>query len=165
MYEFTPPKLDVKEYNALLLAEEILTDKNSFFHEHEIKRAFAKIKVAQGKMDKSELVDNQQNIFTSAYMDISPEVKKHLSSIRKAIFDKKRISITYRSPTRNHTTIRKIDPYNLIYRNSSWYVIGHCHLRDKIRIFKLMRIKEMEVLDRSYHIPSDFSIKIICAIL
>ncbi|NLY61927.1 MAG: WYL domain-containing protein, partial [Clostridiales bacterium] len=38
------------------------------------------------------------------------------------------------------------------------YVIGHCSLREDIRIFKLARIEKIKVLSESYHIPLNFSI-------
>src|SRR5690554_2034574 len=49
VYEFRPQKLSSEEYNALLLAEEVLTKDNGFHYENEIKIAFAKIKSAQGE--------------------------------------------------------------------------------------------------------------------
>ena len=159
VYELKPPKLSESEYNALLLAEEILTKENGFHHEKEIKTAFAKIKAAQGEIiGNSDLVFESENVFTRGNTDISDKVKRYLSIIRKAIFANKSLSITYSNPTRKQLTVRKIDPYNLIYRNSSWYVIGHCHLRGEIRMFKLARIKEIKTLDEKFHVRKDFSI-------
>ena len=159
VYEFRPPKLSDSEYNALSLAEEVLTQDNGFHHEREIRTAFAKIKAAQGEIiGNSNLIAEVENVFAKGNMDISPKIKLYLSIIRKAIYDKKRISITHSNPTKKQVTIRKIDPYNLVYRNSSWYVIGHCNLRKEVRMFKLVRIKDIKVLDESYYIPSNFSI-------
>jgi predicted DNA-binding transcriptional regulator YafY len=160
MYEFKSPKLNDEEYSALLLAEEILARENGFHYEREIKTAFAKIKSAQGEIiGNSATIAEDEYIFTRGNMDISPQVKSYLTLIRQAILDRKRICIIHYNPIRKQATKRTIDPYNLIYRNSSWYVIGHCHLRDKVRMFKLMRIRTIEVLEQSFHITPDFSIK------
>lgn len=158
-YELKPPRLNESEYNALLLAEEVLTQDNGFHYEREIKAAFSKIKAAQGEIiGKSNLIEESESVFAKGNIDISPEIKTYLSTIRKALLSRKRISILYRNPIKKQMTIRKIDPYNLVYRNSSWYVIGHCSLREDIRIFKLARIEKIKVLSESYHIPLNFSI-------
>src|SRR5699024_757712 len=92
VYEFKPPKLSDSEYNALSLAEEVLTQDNGFHHDKEIRKAFAKIKAAQGDiMGNSKLVNETEDVFTKGNMDISPEIKVYLSIIRKAIYDKKRV--------------------------------------------------------------------------
>ena len=159
VYEFKPPKLDNNEYNALLFAEEVLTQQNGFHYEREIKTAFAKIRAAQGEIiGDSNLIIEDESIFAKENIDLSPKIKFHLSTIRKAIFDRKRISILYRNPIKKQVTMRKVDPYNLIYRNSSWYVIGHCNLRGEIRIFKLARVENIKILNENYHIPLNFSI-------
>lgn len=158
-YEFRPPRLSRSEYSALSLAEEVLTQDNGFHYEREIKTAFSKIKAAQGELiGESNLIMEDESVFAKGNMDVSPKIKTHLSSIRKAIFDRKRISIVHRNPTKKQVTTRKIDPYNLVYRNTSWYIIGHCNLRGEIRMFKLARIEDVKVLDESYHIPLNFSI-------
>lgn len=158
-YEFKPTKLNENEYSAILLAEEMLTNENGFHYEREIKTAFAKIKAAQNEnLDDSNLISENESIFTRGNIDISIGVKEWLSDIRKAIFHKNRISIIYKNPIKKQSTTRKIDPYNLIYRDSSWYVIGHCHLREDIRMFKLTRIGDVKILDESFQIPLDFSV-------
>ncbi|NLN41681.1 MAG: transcriptional regulator [Clostridiales bacterium] len=158
-YEFKPPRLNENEYNAILLAEEMLTQENGFHYEREIKAAFAKIKAAQGGiMGKSNFIAEDDSVFAKGNVDVSPKIKTHLSTIRKAISSRKKISILYNNPTKKQVTIRKVEPYNLIYRNSSWYVIGHCNLRDAIRIFKIARIESIEVLNERYYVPLNFSI-------
>ncbi|MEI6056867.1 MAG: WYL domain-containing protein [Lentisphaerota bacterium] len=50
---------------------------------------------------------------------------------------------------------RQIDPYIITYYNSSWYVKGYCHLRNAVRIFAIHRIKQIEILDKSFETPTD----------
>lgn len=102
VYEFKPPRLNEHEYNALLLAEEMLTQENGFHYEREIKTAFAKIKAAQGGiMGKSNFIAEDDSVFAKGNIDVSPKIKTHLSIIRKAISSRKRISILYNNPTKN----------------------------------------------------------------
>ena len=42
---------------------------------------------------------------------------------------------------RDATEKRKIDPYHLLFQNGQFYVIGHSHERQDIRVFRLSRIQ------------------------
>ncbi|WZL79242.1 WYL domain-containing protein [Eubacteriales bacterium mix99] len=157
-YEFRPPGLDEVEYSALLLAEEFLNKTNGFTYEHEIKTAFAKIKVAQGKViDTSHPTDQSDFADSRGKADITKKTGDYLRTIQQAILHRNSIRIDYNNPIKKQSTVRKLDPYNLIFRDSSWYVIGYCHLRETIRMFKLMRIEGIEVLTDTYKIKDDYS--------
>ena len=158
VYGFAPPKLDEVEYSALLLAEEFLNNTNGFIYENEIKTAFSKIKAAQGEiMGNSDFIDKCNFTDSRGKMDITQKARDFLYIIQKAIFERKSIRIVYNNPIREQKTTRKLDPYNLISRESSWYVIGHCHLRNQVRMFKLMRIESINVLDDKYFLPLGYS--------
>jgi predicted DNA-binding transcriptional regulator YafY len=53
---------------------------------------------------------------------------------------------------------RIFDPYGLVYRRSHWYVAGHCHLRDDMRMFRLDRIAEAAVREETFERPADFDV-------
>lgn len=61
--------------------------------------------------------------------------------IEQSILNHKSIKITYESLESKKTT-RQVDPYSLVFRRHAWYLIGFCHLREEIRIFRLNRIKK-----------------------
>ena len=160
VYALPPPKLDEAEYSALLLAEDFLLKKNGFIYENEIKTAFSKIKSAQGEiMGNSDLIDKGDFTDSRGKTDIAQKAKTILYSIQQAILKRNRIEIIYNNPIKKQQTVRKLDPYNLIFRDSSWYVIGFCHLRDKLRMFKLMRIYEIKILNETYHLPYDYHVQ------
>lgn len=159
-FELKNPRLNEMEYSALMLAEDVLTKENGFIYENEIKKGFAKIKAAQGEiMGDSDLIKQYEYVYTKGNMDISKELKKNLSIIRKAILNKKKIFFTHYNPVKDKPTKRTVSPYNLIYRDSSWYIIGLCHLRAMVRMFKLVRLTNLQVLEEKYYIPPDYSIK------
>ena len=159
-YQFKPQKLDEAEYSALLLAEDFLTKENGFLYEHEIRTAFAKIKAAQQDgVSQFEPTKGEKSIFCQGNVDILREIKDKLSIIRKAILDRNTLEILYGNLVKRETTSRPVDPYNLIFRDDSWYMIGYCHLRQGIRTFKLTRILEITQQDSTYEIPSNFSIR------
>jgi predicted DNA-binding transcriptional regulator YafY len=44
-----------------------------------------------------------------------------------------------------------------VYRAGWWYVVGHCRLRDALRSFRLDRIGEVTLLDKTFQPPADFN--------
>ena len=158
LYHFSPPCLDELEYSALLLAEEFLTKANGFLYEYEVKTAFSKIKAAQGEiMGNSDLISKGGFAGSKGKSDISNVIKSCIYQVQQAIFNRNRISITYNNPIKKQRTKRKVDPYNLVFRESSWYMIGFCHLRKQVRTFKLMRIESIIIINEKYHFPANYS--------
>jgi len=49
-----------------------------------------------------------------------------------------------------------VDPYRIWFFNGTFYLVGHCHLRNEIRIFALERIKMLKLTDRQFTVPEDF---------
>ena len=45
---------------------------------------------------------------------------------------------------------RKIEPYFVVFQWNAWYVFGFCLLRKDWRLFKLMRLWDLECCDESY---------------
>lgn len=53
-------------------------------------------------------------------------------------------------------TERAFDPYGLVYQDGHWYAVGHCHLRQDLRMFRLDRVLEAEPRDETFTRPVDF---------
>jgi len=69
------------------------------------------------------------------------EISQRLSKIETAISRRKTIEFTYYTIQRDATEKRKVDPYHLVYRGGQFYLIGHSHERDAVRVFRLSRIR------------------------
>lgn len=93
-YHFSPPRLDKKEYSALLLAEEFLTRANGFLYEQEIKTAFSKIKAAQGEiMGNSNLIDKFNIADSRGKYDISNITKNHLYKVQRELLNENALAL------------------------------------------------------------------------
>jgi len=75
---------------------------------------------------------------------------RRLVTLRQAIKHHRVIDITYHSYTRNEVTQRQVEPHELIYAGDSWYMRGHCRLRQDTREFRLDRIDELRLLDEAF---------------
>ncbi|HET6314976.1 MAG TPA: WYL domain-containing protein, partial [Chloroflexota bacterium] len=66
----------------------------------------------------------------------------------------RRIHLRYR--TGDELTERDIDPYGVVHHQGRWYVVGWCHLRDDVRMFRLDRIMGHEPRWETFARPLDF---------
>ncbi len=77
--------------------------------------------------------------------------------IKQSILNRKSLKIVYESLQSGEST-RQVDPYSLVYRRHAWYLVGFCHRRNEIRLFRLNRIKKITLLDKSFQRKKDFSL-------
>jgi len=69
------------------------------------------------------------------------DLSQRLSKIETAISRRKTVEFTYYTMERDETEKRKVDPYHLVFRSGQFYLIGHAHERDAVRVFRLSRIQ------------------------
>ena len=69
------------------------------------------------------------------------DLSQRLSKIETAISRRKTIEFTYYTMERGETEKRKVDPFHLVFRGGQFYLIGHAHERDAVRVFRLSRIQ------------------------
>lgn len=102
--------------------------------------------------------DNHILIDLSAWQKTSLPPK--IEMLHNAIADKRKIEFTYYSQT--EVLERTIEPYNLVFQWSNWYVWGWCLLRKDFRLFKVNRMDKIvtkeQFQQRSVPFP-DFSLK------
>ncbi len=84
--------------------------------------------------------------------------QQNLALLEQAVQEKVRVEFDYHTIKRDSTERRQADPYVLVYNGGVWYLVGHCHLRDDIRVFKLTRISRLKLLRKlpRFTIPENF---------
>jgi predicted DNA-binding transcriptional regulator YafY len=81
-----------------------------------------------------------------------------LEKLRRATRERRRVTMVYRGRGQPEPLRRDLDPYAVVHRWGLWYGIGHCHLREAIRTFRVDRIVELSLLDQTFEVPDDFDI-------
>lgn len=88
----------------------------------------------------------------SVLIDLSSWYKETLAPkielVRTAIDESKELEFAYYSP--KGESVRRIEPYYLIFRWSSWYVWGWCKKRNDFRMFKLNRMEKTKILEQMF---------------
>jgi proteasome accessory factor C len=69
------------------------------------------------------------------------ELSGRLAKIETAIFRRKTIVFDYYTMERGQLGSRRVDPYQLVYQGGQFYLVGHSHEREAIRVFRLSRIR------------------------
>jgi proteasome accessory factor BC len=69
------------------------------------------------------------------------ELSQRLAKIETAISRRKTIEFSYYSLQRDDVSDRKVNPYHLVFREGQFYLIGHSHEREEVRVFRLSRIR------------------------
>src|SRR5690349_6876803 len=62
-----------------------------------------------------------------------------VSLFSAAAHNGQRVRMRY-GPREGEESERALDPYGLVYRAGRWYVVGYCHLRRAVRVFRLDRV-------------------------
>src|ERR687893_98207 len=69
------------------------------------------------------------------------ELSQRLAKVETAIFRRKPIVFDYYTMGRDAQEQRKVDPYHLLFRGGQFYLVGHSHERDDVRVFRRSRIR------------------------
>ena len=102
---------------------------------------------------RSELVTTRQwerakSDRTQAFYDL----------LLRAAIARKRLRIRYRSLSDETFCETDLAPYRLLFAKRTWYCIGHSSLHRDVRTFHLGRIATVEELEKTFRIPTSFSL-------
>lgn len=77
-----------------------------------------------------------------------------LARLQRAVAERKTVRFDYYAISRDETATRTVDPYGLVLVSGDWYLVGRCHARDDVRVFKLARIRSR--VRHATRAPHDF---------
>lgn len=84
-----------------------------------------------------------------------------IREILRAIREKKRVRLSYLRTYDGAVTERVVEPHGLLCRLNNWYLTGKCTQRQQRRVFLLLNIKDLAVIENSvYRMPPGFSLKV-----
>jgi proteasome accessory factor C len=93
---------------------------------------------------------------TSVQIHLEAGPAAHLSALQDALERSRRVRMEYFSASRGVLTHREVDPWGLIAALGRWYLVGFDHLASDERMFRVDRIKTIEVLELPSEVPADF---------
>jgi predicted DNA-binding transcriptional regulator YafY len=157
---FLPPlRFTCEEVASLLIAAKFFQKQKGFPYQKDIQMSLSKIEGILEKENKQYMqkIDKKISVYLGKMKDYQ-SYDTIFQQTNKAIMDKRQITMTYYTITRNKQTICTVDPFHLMFKGGFWYLIAFCHWRDEIKIFRVDRIKDIRLTNKTFRIPSDFSL-------
>jgi predicted DNA-binding transcriptional regulator YafY len=148
-------KLSSSELSSLMIARKLLGAMSGGLIAGEVNAAIGKITSILEQ--HTTMPDALENLLSFRLIEYSPVREDTFRTVLEACARKEALIFKYRSPAREETTERTVDPYHLFNYMGNWHMVGYCHLREGIRDFKLSRTSGPRLTGRNFTIPADFT--------
>ena len=145
------------ELVALLVSAQVMDHYRGTPFERDLRKALAKISRSLPETIEISLDE------LSSYLSVLPRVQTTYNPdifrvLVMAVCHSRQVSMTYWTAGRNATQQRTVDPYHLFLApDDDWCLVGHCHLRNAIRLFKVQRVAARRRRRAGFVRPAGFS--------
>lgn len=118
----------------------------------ELINTLAKVKglIPEEHLKDIERKSNQVSIDYTPWFG-NRNTNNNLEIIKNAIYDQRFLEFQY-SDQKGKESKRKVEPYQLILKDSNWYLIAYCTSREDFRIFKVLRISTPSITEHFFEI-------------
>jgi predicted DNA-binding transcriptional regulator YafY len=159
-YSLKPLVFSGEEALAIFVTSKILLEQKGFPFRDDLESALAKISQVIRKEDIKlfKSLEARTSIMSKRLKDYY-SWGDVFTEINRAILDHVIIEITYNSYNSRKVTVRKVDPYHIMFREGCWYLIAYCHWREEIRIFRIDRIINIKRTHEQFSYPAGFSLQ------
>jgi len=128
----------------------VLKGMNSTFKDRQLQDAIEKIDALVPE-NKQEYVKSHvdQIVIDVMPWGTSGGQKKKMVLLQQAIANKHLVKFSYRDGNGTKSA-RTVEPMTMIFKATAWYLFAYCTLRNDFRLFRLTRIKQLEMLAKTY---------------
>ncbi len=147
------------ELVALLVAARVMDQYRGTPFEQDLRKALAKISEILPDTIEVPLdaLTGCLSVLPRVQTTYDPEIFRVLVA---AVRQSRQLSMVYWTASRNETQKRTFDPYDLVLAaDDDWCLIGHCHLRNDIRLFKVQRVRSAVETGECFRRPAGFRAK------
>ncbi len=157
--QYQLPALEIKESDlfAIYLADKLLRQYKGTPIYDSLCSVFRKIEDSLPEKAASR-PSNDQSLFTVFPPFSTAIIPTVFETVLDCLRTSTRMEIDYQRPG-EASVQRQIDPYHGVRFEGDWYVVGYCHLRDKIRTFSLARIGTAKKRTERFSVPEDFDFR------
>jgi len=134
---------------AMLLSG--LSSISSAFPAHQIAKTLAKVKglLPENEMKQIELEAERISVDLSTWAG-GKAAAPALEKIKSAMRESRLVEFTYYGKE-GRKSRRRVEPYRLVLKESSWYLQGWCTARRDFRVFRLSRMAGIEVTPSAFN--------------
>ena len=135
------------DLSALLMG---LSSLSGMVRGDELVHALAKVRsfIPAGRTAEIELKVNQICIDLSPWMGGS-NIQPYFEIIKTALQESRLLSFDYIAHHGNKTA-RTVEPYQLVLKDSHWYLQGYCRKRNDFRLFRISRMSNLQMKEEIF---------------
>jgi predicted DNA-binding transcriptional regulator YafY len=148
-YRLPPVSFTEREANALITAEQFVLKNKDTSLVKEYTGAIEKIKSILRCNTKENAALLSSRIAVSQN-HTSDSTSHYLVSLQLALTHFNLTRIAYQKPAPGEATTRIIEPFALLSTQGNWLLVAWCRLRKNFRIFRLDRIRKLEVQNEKF---------------
>ncbi|HEX6107101.1 MAG TPA: WYL domain-containing protein [Gemmatimonadales bacterium] len=148
-----PMRLTRSELLALELGLAMLRGERPSEEHGAIDGALTRLRQAVAKLPREEIADDFRVASLSPAGDL-----EHLRRLREAFRRRRKVRLAYRKADADQPSHRVVCPYGIVFASGMWYAVAQCESSDGIRIFRLDRVEQVELLDARFDSPRGFSV-------
>jgi predicted DNA-binding transcriptional regulator YafY len=148
-YRLPPVSFTETEANALITAEQLVLKNKDASFVKEYSAAIDKIKsvLRHNTKENVNLLSSRIAIGQNYNLD---RTSNYLSSLQLALTNFEVTKIVYQKPDSEETSTRAIEPFAIFNTQENWLLVAYCRLRQSFRVFRLDRIKKLEILPEKF---------------
>jgi predicted DNA-binding transcriptional regulator YafY len=118
-----------------------------------VEGALAKLERVMPEALRGRVQNLEETVSIAIARPTTPADSETLLTLAAAVGERRRVRLRYRSGWAGESE-RVVDLYGVMQREGYWYAAGHCHLRGSMRLFRLDRVLEAEMLDDTFARPA-----------
>jgi len=143
------------ELVSLYLAERMVHQLRGTPFEADLRRAIGKLNtmLPDGVSVRLDAMADMLSILPASQSYYDPDC---FCALTRAVVSRRRVDMLYWTASRNETTRRDFDPYELALIDDGWYAVGYCHYRLSIRMFAIQRVKSVRETGETFDRPAAF---------
>lgn len=151
-YKIDKNTFSTADLSAILMG---LSNLSSIVPGNELVNVLAKIRslIPADRAKDIEIKTNQICVDLSAWSG-NQNTRPYLRMMKTALENHKLLSFEYIAHHGNKT-VRTVEPYRLVLKNSRWYFYGYCRSRNDYRLFRLSRMSNLRMKQETF-IPRDY---------
>ena len=154
-YQSVPLFFSVEEKTALAHSA-LFAQRAGYPFTSALTEALRKIQYGSTTKQVEDLTLHAASVDVLAVVDHSAYTEL-LADLERAIAYGRTVRMAYRKAKGEETVDREVNPYGLIHWRDRWYLVGHCHLRQELRSFRVDRVREYSLTNSTFTRPAGFS--------
>lgn len=158
-YKMPPLVFTPEEAVAVHLGAHLVDELWGELYAEAVQGALAKLENVLPDDQRQEVAWAQRSLIAIGMNRSEPEdVTPFLATLRHAMHESLCVEMVYQGRRQDAPVKRLFAPYALVHRWGWWYVVGHCHLRESVRTFRVDRVQALISTQIVFERPATFDV-------